>query len=177
MVKGKKRMIKKLFLCSLAIITFLWVKDSMAFELTSVFENGEKIPYLYTCDGKDISPPLSWKDLPVGTKSVVLVMDDPDAPTGTWDHWIVYNIPTTVHTLEENVQTLPQGALLGRNSWSRSSYGGPCPPRGEEHRYFFKLYAIDTILPLNSGMTKQEIEEAIRGHVITATELVGKYQR
>jgi Raf kinase inhibitor-like YbhB/YbcL family protein len=173
----EEKMNKRVFFILYIGILLLFTGNAMAFELTSIFKNGEKIPKLYTCDGKDISPPLSWQDAPVETKSFVLIMDDPDAPAGTWDHWIVYNIPANTQALEENLQTLPAGAMHGKNSWNKFTYGGPCPPANSEHRYFFKLYAIDTLLPSTVGLTKQEVEKAMLGHVITSTELVGKYQR
>lgn len=169
---------KKIFLLlAVGIINLLWIEKSMALELLSpAFKYGETIPKVYSCDGKELSPPLAWKDVPVGTKSLVLIMEDPDAPAGTWDHWIIYNLPITPSILEEGLQTPPQGALMGKNSWDKTTYGGPCPP-DREHRYLFKLYAIDILLPNRVGMTKKEVENEMNGHVIASTELVAKYQR
>lgn len=161
----------------LAVITSFWVTNVFSFELSSsAFEHEKYIPREYTCDGKNISPPLYWKDPPDGTKSFVLIMDDPDSSTDTWDHWILYNIPETATILLENIQTL-SGAVTGRNSWNETAYKGPCSPPGTEHRYFFKLYALDISLPTIAGMTKKDVESAMMGHVITSTELIGKYQR
>lgn len=120
----------------------------MAFILeSSAFNNGGSIPSKYTCDDDDISPPLSWRDAPTDTKSFVLIVDDPDAPVGTWDHWLLYNIPAATHELAENLTSAPDGAHGGKNSWGKTTYGGPCPP-DREHRYFFKLYALDSKLNL-----------------------------
>ncbi len=145
------------------------------------FKNGETIPVKYTCDGEDISPALSWSGAPAGTKSFVLIMDDPDAPMGTWIHWVVYNIPANVNSLPENVppeKKLKDGTLQGKNSWGRIGYGGPCPPPPTgAHRYFFKLYAIDKILPLGPGATKKEVLKAIEGHILGKAELMGRYKR
>jgi Raf kinase inhibitor-like YbhB/YbcL family protein len=165
------------YLAMIGLISFLWIDNSMALELVSnVIKQNEKIPSQYTCDGKNGSPPIAWKDIPAGTVSLVLIMDDPDAPGGIWDHWVIYNLPPTSSLLPEAAKQLPQGTLLGKNSWQKQEYGGPCPP-DREHRYVFKLYAIDTKLPNQAGMTKQEVENAIKGHVIGRAQLVAKYQR
>ncbi len=170
-------MIKWLCFLMLVILNYFWMESAMALELFSpAFKQGQNVPKQYTCDGKDISPPLFWKDAPANTKSFVLIMDDPDAPAGTWDHWILYNIPASTTLLAENNQNMPEGTLTGKNSWNRLTYNGPCPP-DREHRYFFKLYAIDTTLPINNGMTKKEVESAINGHVVASSELMAKYQR
>lgn len=149
----------------------------MAFTLSSsAFIDNSSIPAQYTCDGHDISPPLSWKDIPVGTQSFVLFLDDPDAPAGVWDHWVLYNIPPNVAGLPENVKDLPAGTQVGKNSWQKASYGGPCPP-DREHRYSFRLYALDTVLNLGNGMTKAKVEKAMQNHVLGSTELMGRYNR
>lgn len=149
----------------------------MAFNLKSpVFEEGSFIPKKYTCDGDDISPPLKWEGAPGATKSYVLMMDDPDAPVGTWDHWVLFNIPLAIGDLPEGIKTPPDGATEGKNSWGRTGYGGPCPPEGT-HRYVFKLYALDQNLSLASGSSKKEIERAMAGHILAQSELVGKYVR
>lgn len=162
---------------TVSLLIFFPMDNIMALELLSpTFKQGETIPLTYTCDGKNISPPLLWRDVPAGTKSLVLIVDDPDAPAGTWDHWLVYNIPANLVSLPEAIKQLPEGALPGKNSWNKLDYGGPCPP-DREHRYFFKLYALDTVLPNKAGMTKKEIENAMNGHVITSSELITKYKR
>ncbi|RII28978.1 MAG: YbhB/YbcL family Raf kinase inhibitor-like protein [Geobacter sp.] len=141
---------------------------------SSAFANGGAIPSRYTCDGDDSNPPLVIDRVPMGTKSLALIMDDPDAPVGLWVHWVVWNIPPQTRQIGE--KSLPAGALQGRNSWGRTSYGGPCPPSGT-HRYFFKLYALDTILTLGAGSTKTDLEKAMEGHVIGKGELMGTYKR
>ncbi len=146
---------------------------------SSVFTHGAMIPKDYTCDGRDVSPPLSWGEPPEKTQSFALIMDDPDAPMGTWVHWVIYNIPATARGLAEGVPTdadLPDGSRQGRNSWRRIGYGGPCPPSGT-HRYFFKLYALDTVLTLASGATKDELLKAMEGHILAQVELMGRYSR
>jgi hypothetical protein len=148
----------------------------------SFLQNGE-IPIRHTCDGQDISPQLSWTEVPAGTKSLVLIVDDPDAPDPadpkmTWVHWVLYNIPLNISDLPEGVtgEGLPSGTLEGINDWKRTGYGGPCPPVGT-HRYFHKLYAIDAVLPDLKHPTKATLEEAMQGHVIAHFELIGRYRR
>lgn len=152
----------------------------MAFELTSTaFAQGDPIPAKYTCDGQDISPPLGWSDPPEGTRSFALINDDPDAPVGTWDHWVLYNLPSEARSLPEAVSSdaeLPDGSRNGQNSWRRLGYGGPCPPSGT-HRYFFKLYALDTALGLDPGAGKQQVLTAMEGHILGQAELMGVYSR
>ncbi len=152
----------------------------MAFELTSTaFANGDPIPMKYTCDDQDISPPLEWRDPPEGTRSFALICDDPDAPMGTWIHWVLYNLPGSTLSLPEAVPAnadLPDGGRHGQNSWGRSDYGGPCPPGGT-HRYFFKLYALDTELELDAGASKEELLRIMEGHVLASTETMGVYSR
>ncbi len=156
----------------------------MSFTLTSsAFTHQGEIPVKYTCDGEDLSPPLSWKGLPDGTRSLALIVDDPDAPDPkapkmTWVHWVLYNISPAAAGLEEGVaqRNLPQGTLPGLNDWKRTGYGGPCPPVGR-HRYFHKLYALDIILGDLKKPTKGELERAMQGHVLAQAELVGTYER
>lgn len=156
----------------------------MSFAITSTaFKKHGEIPKRYTCDGEDRSPPLSWGDVPEETESFVLIVDDPDAPDPaaprmTWVHWVLYNIPPVAEGLPEGVASaaLPQGTKEGLNDWQRTGYGGPCPPIGR-HRYFFKLYALDTVLTELPRPTKAEVEKAMAGHVIGASELIGTYQR
>lgn len=137
------------------------------------FEQHQPIPQKFTCQGQDVSPPLVFKDIPKGTKSLALIMDDPDAPSGTFDHWIVWNIPPETKQLVEGAKVSNQG----KNHFGKASYGGPCPPAGAPHRYFFKLFALDSMLDLHSGISKKQLEDAIEGHVIGKAELVGTYQR
>ena len=148
----------------------------LGFTLTSpVFKHEEKIPSLYSCDDKDINPPLEISGVPENTASLVLIMDDPDAPMGTWDHWLLWNIPVTEKIEEDCV---PTSAMQGLNSWGRSDYGGPCPPPTTgEHRYFFKLYALDTTLDLPEGTEKPAIETAMQGHILGETLLIGLYDK
>lgn len=131
------------------------------------------IPSEFTCDGSDLSPPLSISDVPTNAKSLVLISDDPDAPVGTWDHWVVFNIPPATKQIPQDTE--PNGAP-GKNSWGRTGYGGPCPPSGT-HRYFFRLYALDTTLNLPQGSTKKQIEAAMQGHILAKAELIGLYKR
>jgi Raf kinase inhibitor-like YbhB/YbcL family protein len=150
----------------------------MVFELTSAaFAAGEPILLKYTCDGDDVSPPLAWTEPPAGTQSLALICDDPDAPVGTWVHWVLYNLPAEARALPEAVPAvadLPDGGRHGNNSWRRLGYGGPCPPSGT-HRYFFKLYALDTALDLAAGASKKELLGAMEGHVLAQAELMGVY--
>jgi len=146
---------------------------------SSSFKEGELIPSKYTCDGENISPPLSWKDVPEGTKSFALISDDPDAPVGDWVHWVIYNVPAEVHELKEGASSkrlLPKGSIEGITDFRNTGYGGPCPPSGI-HRYFFKLYALNTILHLPAGTSKKKLLEAMQGHIISQATLIGKYSR
>jgi Raf kinase inhibitor-like YbhB/YbcL family protein len=158
------------------------LEGAMSFELTSTaFSQGEPIPARYSCDGEDISPPLTWSDPPEGTQSFALIMDDPDAPVGTWDHWILFNIPVGRRELPENAPLEaknqdPDAIFVGRNSWGRADYGGPCPPSGT-HRSFFKLYALNTTLGLLSGANKGELLKGMEGYILAQTELMGTYTR
>jgi Raf kinase inhibitor-like YbhB/YbcL family protein len=153
----------------------------MSFEITSTaFKNKENIPEKYTCDGENNSPPLSWKSLPKNTKSLVLIVDDPDAPDPrnprtTWVHWVVYDINPTLKGLNENVVLIKNG-VQGINDFKEVSYGGPCPPIGK-HRYFFKLYALDTRLNLSEGKSKKEIKKAMKDHILEKVELIGLYRK
>jgi Raf kinase inhibitor-like YbhB/YbcL family protein len=142
------------------------------------FQEGTSIPSKYTCDGDDVSPPLSWESVPEA-RSFVLICDDPDAPMGTWVHWVLYNLPPEELSLDENIppkKKLENGALQGMNDFRRIGYGGPCPPSGE-HRYFFKLYALDSMLELEAGATKAQVMIALEGHVRAQGHLMGRYRR
>jgi len=152
----------------------------MNIELTSpAFEDGGTIPKQYTRDGPDVSPPLAWTAVPKGTKSLALICDDPDAPMGTWVHWVIFNLPSDVGELPKNVpalRALASRAKQGTNDFGRIGYGGPCPPSGT-HRYYFKLYALDTELNLEAGATKAELLDALDGHVLGEGQLMGRYSR
>ncbi|MBI1914469.1 MAG: YbhB/YbcL family Raf kinase inhibitor-like protein [Planctomycetes bacterium] len=153
----------------------------MALELTSsAFQEGQPIPRQYTGDGKDASPALKWTDPPAGTKSLALICDDPDAPRKTWVHWVLFNVPAESRELNEGVpaqETLPGGARQGKNDFGKIGYGGPAPPRGKPHRYFFRLYALDTMLDLSAGASKADLVKAIEGHVLAEAPLMGTYAR
>ena len=155
----------------------------MALILTSgAFTAGGVIPAKHSCDGADVSPSLTWSGTPPGTVALALIADDPDAPAGTWVHWVLFNLPGSLTALPEGVPKTEAlrdfgGALQGRNDFRRVGYGGPCPPPGKPHRYFFKLYALDAALPLKAGATKAEVERAMRGHVLGETQLMGTYTR
>lgn len=146
---------------------------------SSAFEDGGLIPAKYTCDGADVSPPLQWDAVPEGTKSIALICDDPDAPMGTWVHWVIFGLPADIRELAEDVppdKTLPNGARQGTSDFGRIGYGGPCPPSGT-HRYFFKIYALDRELDLPAGARKRDLLKAVEGHILGQGELVGKYKR
>jgi Raf kinase inhibitor-like YbhB/YbcL family protein len=146
---------------------------------SSAFEEGGAIPAHYTCEGLDISPPLSWSSVPNGTRSLALIVDDPDAPRGAFVHWVIYNLPPDTQRLPEDIpnqRTLPRGALQGMNGAGGIGYTGPCPPNGT-HRYFFKIYALDTELDLGARATKEEVANAMEGHVLAEGRLLGTYQR
>ena len=138
------------------------------------FSHKGMIPSKHTCDGADVNPPLSFDNIPEKSKSLALIVDDPDAPMGTWVHWVAWNIGPGTKEIPEN--SVPQDALQGTNDFRKQSYGGPCPPSGT-HRYFFKLYALDAPLPLQAGATKTQLEQAMKGHILAQAELVGLYRR
>lgn len=156
-------------------------EHAMAFALSSKsFPNGGDIAKKFTCDGADVSPQLAWTGAPAGSKSFTLIADDPDAPVGTWTHWVLYDLPPEANNLAEGAPKqpeLPNGARQGRNDFGKIGYNGPCPPAGKPHRYFFKLYALDSKLNLKPGASKQEVEQAIAGHTLGKTEWMGRYQR
>ncbi len=146
---------------------------------SAAYANGEAIPVKYSCQGEDISPPLMWTDPPSGTQSFALIFDDPDAvqvARRVWDHWLLYNIPAETRALAEGA-SLPTGTLVGKNSWQKLTYGGPCPPPGKPHRYYFKLYALNTTLQLKSGATKAALLKAMEGHILAQVELMGTFAR
>lgn len=169
------------------ICLFIWINlhieggDVMALDLRSnAFEKGDFIPVKYTCKGEDVSPDLNWSDIPDGTKSFALICDDPDAPVGTWVHWVIFDIPADKRNLPEGVSTdevLPDGTKQGINDFGNIGYGGPCPPPGPAHRYFFKLYALDTMLNLKPGIKKGVLLNAMKGHILDVAELIGRFKR
>lgn len=156
----------------------------MPFSITSqAFPPGQEIPRVHTCEGQDSSPPLAWSGVPHGTRSLALICDDPDAPDPaapkrTWVHWVLYNLPPAASHLPGGVtaKDLPVGTLEGQNDWKRADYGGPCPPIGR-HRYFFKLYALDVVLPDLKAPTKADLERAMEGHILGKAAIVGTYQK
>jgi Raf kinase inhibitor-like YbhB/YbcL family protein len=154
---------------------------AMSFALKSTaFAHDGEIPRRYTCDGTDLSPALSWVGVPAGTQSLALIADDPDAPEGTWTHWTLWNVSAKATVLPEGipqVETLDNGARQGRNDFKRVGYGGPCPSPGKPHRYFFRLYALDTRLDLKAGASRNELDSAMKGRVLSQTELMGTYRR
>lgn len=144
------------------------------------FSNGGDIAKKFTCDGADVSPQLIWTDPPAGTKSFALLTDDPDAPMGNWNHWAAWNLPSTLRGLPEGVPKdarLPDGSVQGKNQFPKTGYNGPCPPRGKPHRYYFKLFALDTTLDLKPGAGKKELESAMKGHILAQAEWMGRYHR
>jgi Raf kinase inhibitor-like YbhB/YbcL family protein len=155
--------------------------ETMEITVTSpAFTEGSPIPPEYTCDGENASPPVGWTGIPEGTKSIALICDDPDAPMGTWVHWVMYGIPPDSTGLGESVpktKTLPDGSTQGLTDFEYHGYGGPCPPPGKPHRYFFKIYALDTALDLGPDAKKKDLEKAMKGHILAKGELMGTYQR
>lgn len=172
------------------LVSLLWLPNvyplgqkgaSMPFQIASkAFSQGEMIPKKFTCDDSDVSPALTWTDAPAGTQNFALIMEDPDAPVGLWIHWVIYGVPGDAHELAEGLpkqDQLPGGIKQGRNSFQKIGYGGPCPPPGKPHRYFFKLYALDTKLDLAARGAKADLERAMKGHILAQSELIGKYGR
>jgi Raf kinase inhibitor-like YbhB/YbcL family protein len=169
---------------ALVLVALLSGGPSMALDISSpAFGAGASIPAVYTCEGRDASPPLEWRGIPGGTKSLALIVDDPDAPDPrapkmTWVHWVLANLPPGTSGLPEGVArgALPAGTVEGLNDWKRTGYGGPCPPIGR-HRYFHKLYALDTVLDGLDRPTKSQVEAAMKGHVLAHAELIGTYEK
>jgi len=147
---------------------------------SNAFKDGEPLPILYTCDDKNISPPLAWTGAPSETASLVLIVDDPDAPTGVWTHWIIFNLPADASGLAEDAaksDSAMKSARQGLNDFKNLNYGGPCPPKGNLHRYFFKIYALDTVINLPAGASRTQVETAMTKHILAAGQLMGTYQR
>jgi Raf kinase inhibitor-like YbhB/YbcL family protein len=153
----------------------------MAFAVSSPsFQNGGSIPKKFTCDGADVSPELQLTAPPTGTQSLALIADDPDAPVGTWIHWVLFDLPPETKALAEGVAKVeqpPTGGRQGRNDFRKLGYGGPCPPPGKPHRYFFRAYALDTKVDLKPGASRQQLDQAMQGHILATAEWMGKYQR
>jgi Raf kinase inhibitor-like YbhB/YbcL family protein len=163
------------FLCAFNNIFWCFSEAKLVQKLvvkSPVFENNQLIPAKYTCDGDNVNPPLTIEGVPEGAKSLVLIVDDPDCPTGTWNHWLVWNIPPTTRKIEENKVPGTEGI----STYRKHAYGGPCPPSGT-HRYFFKVYALDAKLDLTANAEKKDVEKAMEGHVLAEGELVGLYRR
>jgi len=154
---------------------------AMSFSVTTkAFAPGGDIPRQYTCDGQDLSPALEWNGAPAATKSFALIADDPDAPVGTWTHWVLFDLPASADNLPESVPKtadLSGGGHQGRNDFGKTGYGGPCPPPGKPHRYFFKLYALDAPLNLKGGASRADVEKAMKGHVLGEAQVMGKFKR
>jgi Raf kinase inhibitor-like YbhB/YbcL family protein len=147
---------------------------------SSAFTEGSVIPRQYTCDGANISPQLLWDSVPDGTQTLILIAEDPDAPNGTWTHWIVFGIPASIRELPENMppqRTLTGGIQQGINDFKKLGYGGPCPPAGQQHRYYFKLYALDMVMLFEEPPTRRQLLSGIEGHILAEGKLMGKYQR
>ncbi len=147
---------------------------------SAAFKEGAAIPARFTCEGENVSPPLEWTEPPGGARSFALIVDDPDAPAGVWTHWVVYNLPAQARAMDENMPKqaeLPGGGLQGQNSFGRMGYGGPCPPPGNAHRYFFRLYALDTLLSLEPGAAKEDVLAAAKGHIVGEARLMGRFKR
>jgi Raf kinase inhibitor-like YbhB/YbcL family protein len=155
--------------------------SAMSLKLSSTaFQPEGDIPSKYTCSGADVSPALSWTDPPAGTESFALIADDPDAPVGIWVHWVAYDLPANARQLPEAVpktDAIPGGGVQGQNDFRKTGYGGPCPPPGKPHRYYFKLYALDGKLDLKPGTTKKDVERAMQGHILAQGELMGRFKR
>jgi Raf kinase inhibitor-like YbhB/YbcL family protein len=170
--------------CWLTVTSLLATAEPQAQQkivlVSAAFQPGADIPRKYTCDAEDTSPPLRWANAPSATKSFALIADDPDAPGGTWVHWVIYDLPAETKDLAEGAtktDVLASGAKQGVNDFRKVGYGGPCPPAGAAHRYYFKLYALDAATGLKPRATKQQVLEAIKGHVVGEAELIGRYKR
>lgn len=181
-MRKKTQLIATIILLFTSFPDGLWSRRSsgMSFTLsTKAFTEGGTIPKKYTCDGDDVSPGLAWTSIPSGTQALALIADDPDAPVGRWSHWISWNIPPD-RALPEGVpknEELSDGMRQGRNDFKRVGYGGPCPPPGKPHRYFFKLYALDAKLDLKAGSARTDLESAMKGHVLAEAQVMGRYGR
>jgi Raf kinase inhibitor-like YbhB/YbcL family protein len=175
MLSARRLTVILLFLSFFFYSSFMEAQNMSTLKISSpAFKHNSHIPPKYTCDGIDVNPPLTFENIPPGAKSLALIVDDPDAPAGTWVHWVIWNMASDVQTIEEN--TVPNGASEGVNDFGKQNYGGPCPPSGT-HRYFFKLYVLDSSLTLNKNTTKADLERAMKGHIIAQSEVIGLYAR
>jgi Raf kinase inhibitor-like YbhB/YbcL family protein len=175
MLNAQRITIVSLFLSLFFYSSFTEAQNMSTLKISSpAFKHNDHIPPKYTCDGIDVNPPLTIENVPSGAKSLALIVDDPDAPRGTWVHWVVWNIATNIQAIAEH--TVPSGASEGMNDFRKRNYGGPCPPSGT-HRYFFKLYALDSLLTLNTNATKVDLERAMKGHILAQSEVIGLYTR
>jgi hypothetical protein len=183
MISEMKQLILAMAVSSLVLCPKVLSLQEVNMELevhSLAFPEGERIPTKYTCEGQNISPPLSWSKLPQGTKALTLIMDDPDAPGRAFTHWVLFNLPGDTEKLSEAISPegkLPSGALQGKNDFGKIGYGGPCPPPGRPHHYRFTLYALDQPLKLKPGASKAQVLEAIEGHILASDKLTGIYQR
>ena len=163
------------------LFSFAFLHSAFSFDIFSpVFKSGGFIPDRYTCSSYDFSPPLKWSGVPKDTKSFALICDDPDAPFGIWVHWVIFNIPASARSLKENIRKichLGNGAMQGINSFGRIGYGGPCPPPGKVHHYYFKLYALDKKILISGKITKRKLISAMKGHILDKAQLIGLYRR
>ncbi len=169
-------------ICQQENITIIEEPEMQTIDIkTSAFSEGEIIPVKYTCDSLDVSVPLVWSAPPEGTVSFALICDDPDAPMGTWVHWVLFNIPANITELPEGISIADDSsfasAVEGKNDFGKTEYGGPCPPRGPAHRYYFKIYALDTMLDLDKKADKADVEKAMKGHILAQGQIMGKYKR
>ncbi|MDI9636359.1 YbhB/YbcL family Raf kinase inhibitor-like protein [Kamptonema cortianum] len=163
-------------LCALFLVS-AQAQAQASFTLNSVaFDNNAPLPLKYSGKGKDLSPPLAWQNPPAGTQSYALICDDPEAPSGTWTHWVLYSIPSSVKNIAEGEENLPKNAILGKNSWGKTSYNGPNPPSGTHH-YYFTLYALDAPLALPSGLTSDQLQQAMKDHILGKAILVGTFTK
>lgn len=182
---------------SFAVLSIIWLASASSWaesrttgrsegnpapiQITSpAFSEGAPIPAKYTCDGQDLSPPLRWGGVPQGAKSLTLICEDPDAPVGIWVHWLLYDLPPSITELPQGIppkKIVLRGAKQGKNDFGRLGYGGPCPPRGSPHRYFFRVFALDAELPLSPGLSKRDLLQAMEGHILAEGALMGIYQR
>jgi Raf kinase inhibitor-like YbhB/YbcL family protein len=166
---------------TISIATYGQGAKTMSLTVTSTsFRSGGDIAKKFSCDGEDVSPQISWSGAPEGSKAFVLIAEDPDAPAGTWTHWVLYDVPAATTSFDEGLskaEQLPDGLKQGRNDFRKIGYNGPCPPAGKPHRYFFRLYALDRILNVKPGAARSEIEKAMQGHILAQGEYMGRYRR
>ena len=177
----KEEKMKSFVIIFLVLLSLALMSQAKKMVLNSpAFKEGDLIPKIYTCDGEDLSPQLAWEAPPGGTQSFALICDDPDAPMGTWVHWVAWNIPKDCNSLQKGIAKTPKfgsGIMQGKNSWPRTGYDGPCPPPGKAHRYCFKLYALDCLLTVKENATKEELLSAMKGRILEEASLMGIYKR